>query len=127
MAPGEGFDEAGDVFAVAHREGGELQPSDPTFRPLLQQRDVFGGQIQPHYVPQESCGFLGREAQFGGAKLSYLAPGAQPCERQGWIYTTRDDELHVGRKVIEQERDDPVYRLLLDYMVVIEDHGKLIR
>src|SRR3712207_3579517 len=71
--------------------------------------------------------FRSREAQVGRAKHNHLSPGAQAGERQGRIYAAREDELHVGRKIIEQERDDAVDGFGIDQVVVVEDYEQLVR
>ena len=44
MAAGKSLDKAGHVFAPLHREGGQLQPSDPAFGPRLQRGDLLSRQ-----------------------------------------------------------------------------------
>ena len=38
-----------------------------------------------------------------GAQFGQMAPGAQSGERQSWILTCGDHQVHVRRQVIEQK------------------------
>src|SRR3712207_472564 len=67
-----------------------------------------------------------REAQVGSAKLRHLSPGAQAGELQGRIYAARDDDWHVGRKVVEQESDDAVDAFGIDLVVGVKDYEQLV-
>src|SRR5215213_3786269 len=127
VAAGERFDEAGDVFAVAHRESRKLQTGDPTLRGLLQRRDFFGGEVKVHYASQERHRLLLGEGQLGSPDLGYLSPGAKPRERQRRIDAARNDEVGVLREVFQQERDDPVDGLGIDQIIVVENYGDLSR
>src|SRR5918994_4794300 len=53
VAPREGSDEARDVLALAHGEGGQLEGGDPALRDLLERRDVLGGEVQAYRASEE--------------------------------------------------------------------------
>ena len=62
-----------------------------------------------------------------GIELRHLISGAQRYEWQGRVDAARDDEVHVGRQVLEQESDYLVDALGIDHVVVIENYADLSR
>jgi hypothetical protein len=100
-----------------------LQTGDPAFGTFFERRNIFGGELQPHHLVQESHRLFGREAQIGGSELRHLSPSAQAREQQGWVDAARNDEVDALRQVLQQERDDPVDGLGFDQVVVVEDYG----
>jgi hypothetical protein len=127
IVAGEGLDEAGNVIAPAHREGGQLEPGDPAFRPLLQGFDIFRREIEVHRLAQERRRFRCGEAQIGDAQLGHLAAGAQAGEGELRILAGGDDQVQLRRQVIEQEGHRLVDRPRIDRVVVIQHENEAIR
>ncbi len=105
VAPGEGLDETRDVLTPAHRERGELQSGDPTFRDLSKCRDLAWRKRESHHVVQEGGCLLGREAQVGCPDLGHLVPGPKPGEGERRIRAAGDHEVDFLRHVLQQEGD----------------------
>src|SRR5829696_4681128 len=118
VAPGEGLDEAGDILAVAHREGCQLEGCDPTLRDRFECRHVRCRKGESHHACQEGSSLLCGEAQLGGSDLCYLVPGAQLGEREGRVRAAGDDEVDVLRQVLQQESSSLMYRPGVDHVIV---------
>ena len=75
-----------------------------------------------------NVGGLGRgEAQVGGAQFGQLAPGAQPGQGQRGILTGGDDQVQLGRQVLDQEGQGIVDRPGVEDVVVVEDEHDIAR
>ncbi len=72
-------------------------------------------------LQKEGSRFFLREAQITGADLEQLATRAQPGEREEWIRARGEDQMEVGRQMIECERQPFVNGLFRDEMEVIQD------
>ena len=44
-----------------------------------------------------------------------------------WILTRGDDQVHLGRQVLEQKGEDLVNRFGINHMVVIQDKDEIVR
>src|SRR5215217_8099947 len=126
VAPGEGLDEAGDILAVAHREGCQLEGGDPTLRDRPECRHVRCRKGESHHTFQEGSSLLYGEAQLGGSDLGHLVPRAQLGEGKGWIRAAGDDEVSVPWQVLQQERGSLMDGPGVDHVVVVEDYGDLL-
>ena len=121
VVPGEPGDEAADVVAPLEGERSELQRGDPPLRPLLQGRDVGRGQVQSRHLVEVRGGLLGREAQVGGTDLDQLAAHPPTGQWQVGVGAGADHDVHVGRKVLQQE-DHPLADLVTVDQVVVVEH-----
>ena len=65
-------------------------------------------------------GLLRREAQVARSQLGQLATGAQAGQRQRRVDPGRDDQVHLGRQVLQKIRQRIVDGLGLDQVVVIQ-------
>src|SRR5262249_31959937 len=100
---------------------------DPAFGASFQRRDVLRREVQAHHLVEKLGGFGGSETQIGDAQFGQLATGAQPGERQLWIFTSGDDQVHLRRQVLDQKGEGIVNRFRIDNVVVVKDEGKVIR
>ena len=125
VAAGERADESGDVAAAAQRQGDQLQSGDPAFRAGLERVDVRGGKAETHDLVQEALRLVRREAQVGGAQLSQRFSSPQAGQRERRIRATRDQQVQLRRKVVEQERHGLVHWPCVDHVVVIEHEHDL--
>ena len=66
------------------------------------------------------------EAQVGGAELGELAAGSQTSQRQGRVGAGADDQAHLRRQVVDQERHPGPDRWAVDEVVVVEDQRHLV-
>ena len=127
VAAGERGDEAGSVFTALQRDRGELQTGDPALGPAFERTDLVGGEVEVHDLV-EKAGGLGRgEAQIGGAQLGQLASGAQSGQGQRGILAGGDDQVHLGRQVLDQEGQRIVDRLGVEDVVVVENEHDIAR
>ena len=71
--------------------------------------------------PKEgSCLWL-RKAQITGANFEQLTTCAQPGEREKWVRARGEDQVEVGRQMIERKEQPFVDGLFRDEMEVIQD------
>ena len=56
-----------------------------------------------------------------------MAPGAQAGQRQIWIFTRGDEQVHLRRLVFDEESQGLIDRLGIDRVVVIQDEQKVLR
>ncbi len=67
------------------------------------------------------------EAQVRGADLDQLSTGAQPGQRQGRVGPGADDQVHLRRKVVEEEGDVLLDVGSLGQVVVVQDECEVVR
>jgi hypothetical protein len=78
-----------------------LQAGNPTFRTAFQRRYVLCAKPQAHHLVEELGGFRCRKTQVCGPQFGQLASGAQTGQRQVWIFTGDDDQMHLTWQVLE--------------------------
>jgi hypothetical protein len=125
VAAGEPRHEGADVVLAPQRQGGQLQPHDPSFGPVAQCGHGRLGQFGPDRRPQQGRGLLGGEAQVGLAQLGQLAAGPQPGQRQGWVGAAGHHQPELRRDTLQQDSQAVVDRWLLDQVVVVQDQHDL--
>ena len=72
-------------------------------------------------------GLVRGEAEVGAAQLGQLASGAQSGQGQGWILAGGDDQVQLGRQVLDQEGQRIVHRLGVEDVVVVEHEHDIAR
>ena len=127
VVAGESLDEPGNVRAPPHGERRQLEPGNPAFGARLQGGNFRRRELQPHHLVEKAGGFGGGKAQVGGAQLGHLAPGAQASQGELWILPGGDDQVQLGRQVVEQKGEGLVDRWGIDGVVVVQDEGKGVR
>ena len=68
---------------------------------------------------------VGGEAEVGRPDLGELAAGTQPGQRQGRVGAGADDQTHLGREVVDQERHPGADPRAVGEVVVVQDQGDL--
>jgi hypothetical protein len=81
VVAGERGDERRGVGPALHREGRELERSDPALGPCLERRNVGPGELEAHRAVQVRGGLLGCKAQVGGPDLDQLSADAESGKR----------------------------------------------
>ena len=113
-------DEACHVLALLHGERRELERGDPALGALLECGNVVCQQVQVHRAVEVGGGLLLGEPEVGRADLDEVSTSTESGQRQWWVGARGDRQVHVGRQVIEQERDPLVHLWGLDHVVVVE-------
>ena len=126
VVAGEPRDEAGRVVAVAQRDRGELQGGDPALGPGLQGLDVVRVQLQPGGVGEVGGRLLVGEPEVGRADLGELPARPQPGQRQRRVGAGADDQVHLRREVLEEERHARLDLRALGEVVVVEDEVHVV-
>ncbi len=104
VVAGEGGDERRGVCAPPQGQRRELQGGDPALGAGLQRRDVARSDREGGDVVEVRRGLGQREAQVGGTDLDQLAPRAQSGQWQRRVHAGADDQVHLGRKVLDAGR-----------------------
>ena len=68
-------------------------------------------EVQAHRLVEKFGGFGGGKAQVGGAQFGQLVAGAQPGQGELGVLAGGDDQVHLGRQVLEQKGEGIVNRL----------------
>ncbi len=103
-----------------------MQRGNPAFSACLQGVDFRRREIQLHHLVEKIGGFSRAESQIGGAQLIHLSPGAQPRQRKLRILVCGDDQVHLGRQVIEQKSKGLVNDFGIDNVVVVKNKDKIV-
>ena len=127
VVAGEPGDDRAGVVAVLQGQAGQLQGGRPSLGPLGQGGDVSGGQRQAHRPGEILGGFLRGEPQVGRADLDQLAARPKPRERQRRVGPGSEQEMDLGRQMLEQERHPVVDVARLDQVVVVQHQHDLAR
>src|SRR5262245_59245614 len=85
------------------RYGRELQPRNPSLGTCLECGDSARRQSARMELFEQVDGLVVREAQVRGARFSELPAGAKPGQWQRRVGSRGENDVHVGRHVIEQE------------------------
>ena len=115
------------VGTPPQRECRQLEGGDPAFGARLQCGDVGGGELECGDVVEVGRDLGQGEAQVGGTDLDQLAPGAQAGQRQRRVDAGADDQVHLGRKVLEQVGHARLQVGVVDEVVVVQDQVQLGR
>ncbi len=75
---------------------------------------------------EELGGFGGGEPEIGGAQFGQLAASAQMGQGELRIFAGGDDQVHLGRHVLEQKGEGRVNGWGFDNVVVIEDEAEIV-
>ena len=86
-----------------------------------------GGEIQAGRLVEVRGGLVGGEAQVGGPDLDQFAAHPPPGQRQIGVGAGADHDVHVGRKVLQQEGHALADLVIVDQVVVVEHQPHLIR
>ncbi len=87
---------------------------------------VAGARRHPQRPCQVIGDIVGREAQVIDTCLDHLPPLPQPRQGQGWIRAVGDDQVHLGREMLEQERQGPVNGLGFDDVIFVGDQDQVV-
>ena len=127
VATGEVADECGFILMVPKGSGSHLQARDPSLGPVGQGVHVIQAQFQIREGLQEGPSFLDLETQIFHPQLVHLTTAAQAGNREGRIGAGGDQDVRLGRQMIDQVSHPVVYGLILDEMIVIENEQGLSR
>ena len=103
-----------------------LQAHDPAFGPVVQSSDILGHQVQVHHVVQVGSALLLGEPQIVGVDLEHHASRTPPGEGQRWVCTGRDDQMYLGRQVVEQEGQGTVDGSGFDGVIVLQNQDRVV-
>ncbi len=109
------------ILVVLHRKRRQLQAGDPAFGTVFQRGDVGGREAEAHHLVEKFGSFSGGKAQIGGAEFGQLAAGTQPRQRERWVFTGGNHQVHLRRHMLDQKRESHVNRVGMNHMVVIKD------
>ena len=129
MAAAERFEEGPSVTPLLgvgplQRTSGKLQSGDPAFRAGVQCGDIGRGQVQAHYVVEESGCLCRGETQVVGTQLDDLATRAPPAQRPGRVGPAGDDQVHMRRLILQQKGQRIVDLRIGDFVQVVEDENE---
>ena len=105
MAAGEGLDESGNLLATRkplQRQRCQLQPGNLALGALGEKSSLLRDQVEAHHVVEQRGYLFPCETQVICPDLGEVSTGAQAGERQGWVGTGEDREVHVARHVVQQ-------------------------
>jgi hypothetical protein len=118
-------DEGVRVVSTPERQAGQIQPGRPAFGPLPESLHVPRGQVEPHRIVEQG-GRLGiGEREVGGADLGQLPAGPPTGQRQRRIDPRRQQQVHRGGQVVDEERHRPVTGGVADQVIVIQHQHQL--
>ena len=104
----------------SHGERGQLQAGDPAFGAGFQGGDILRRESEAHR-PIEKLGCFGRsKAQICGAQLGHAAAGAEPGQGEARILAGGNDQVDMGRLMLEQKGEGVVDRFGLNHVVIVE-------
>ncbi len=126
VVAGEPGDEPGRVGAVPQRERGQLQGGDPSLGAAAEGGDVGGVEVEAGGRGEERGGLGVREAEVGGTDLGEIAAGPQPGEGQRRVGPGADDQPHLRRQPLEQERHPRLDRRTLGEVVVVQHQHDVV-
>src|SRR5687768_14857431 len=112
-------DEAAGVVATVKGERSELKGSDPAFRALPKELDVFSGQVQSADIVEERVRLRAREAQVRCADLDELPTRSPSRERQVRICARAKHYMDARGQTVEQHRNAVLHRFAFDDMEVV--------
>ena len=110
-----------DILAALHRQRGQLQTGDPALSPPLEGGDILRRKVKLHHLPQKAACLFLRELEITLPDVSDLSARTQAGQRQGGIFTSGNDQVHLGRLVLQEKGELLVDGQRLDQVVVIED------
>jgi len=126
VVAGEPRDERRRVLAAPQRDGRQLQRGDPALGAGSQGGDVGRVQVEPGRVTEVMGRLLVGEPQVGRADLRQLAARPQPGQRQRRVGAGADDQAHLGRQSLEQERHARLDLRALGEVVVVEQQVHVV-
>src|SRR5437588_1274383 len=129
MAAAESDDETSGVVMVLEGVGSELQAGDPTFGANLKADTVLRGEGKSHDLGEEGGGFLGGEAQVGGAEFEQgpLAAQAGGGEGERGVLAGGKDKMKLRRKMLQQKGQGRMNGLSSNDMIIFQDkNGALL-
>ena len=76
--------------------------------------------VEAHRPIEKLGGLGGGKTQICGAQLGQLAPGAQPGQGEVRILAGGNDQVDMGRQMLEQKGEGVVDRFGLNHVVIVE-------
>ena len=104
-----------------------MQTGNPAFGASFQRCDILRREVELHHLVEKAGGFGGGKTQVGGPQFGHLAPGAVASQGELRILTGGDDQVHLGRQVVEQKGEGLVNRCGINQVVVVQDEDKIVR
>lgn len=120
MTASEGREKLGRIGSAPQGEGRELEPGDPTLRPLRKERHIRSREADAHHRLEKGRRLAVIKTEVGRAYLNQLSTSPQARKGKRWVSAGSQDEMHLRRQVVEQERHPPMNRLCLDDVIVIQ-------
>src|ERR687893_314912 len=87
VAAGEGCDETAGVVRPLQGKGGEL----------------FHREVKTHDIGKKSSRFLGCKPQVCGTHIGQVAAGTEAGQRERWILTGDNQEVHLCWQVLKEK------------------------
>jgi hypothetical protein len=126
MVAGKGLDEPVHILLSVHRKCGHLQTGNPALCAAFQCGNIFHREIKVRDLIEKFCGLGQRKAQVRGAEFGQLIAGTQARDRQRRVFTGGDDQMHLGRQVVDDKGKRLINRLCINKVIVIQNEEKAI-
>ena len=81
--------------------------------------------MEAHRLVEKGSGFIGREAQVGGAQLGKPPLGAESGQRERRILSGGNDQPELRRQMIDKEGQRLVDRRAVDGVIIVEDEHRV--
>ena len=83
--------------------------------------------MQTHHAIQKFGRFRKSKTQIGGAQFGQLVARAQLRQRQLGVLTRANDQMHLRRQMLEEERERVVNRRRVNQMIIVQRQHKILR
>ena len=124
VVPGEAGDEQRRVVTAAQRERGQLERGDPALGAGPERGDVGRVQVEPGGRREVGGRLLLGEPEVGRTHLGQLSAGTQPGQGQRRVGAGADDQAHLRRQPLQQQRHAGLHVGPLGEVVVVEHEGQ---
>lgn len=125
VVPGEPVDEPGGAGTVPQGQRRELERGDPALGAALERRHRVGRQPQVVEAVEIGSGLVPVEAQLRRPDLGELTPGSQAGEGEHRVGPRDQDQVELGREVVDQEGHRPGDVGTVGEVVVVENQGEV--